>query len=172
MSTEKRVCVYLAGPLFTQAEWQWNERLAEKLREGPLHVILPQDRAEPMLKGTRPFDPQLLFSANIESIESADVIVAILDGADVDSGTSWECGYAFKAQRPVIGVRTDIRAGGDDPKAATNLMLSMCCAAIVSVPLAERCNVAWAASEIICAVHRVLKRTATAIAEDEKSIRH
>lgn len=156
MTTKKRVSVYLAGPLFTQAEWQWNECLAEKLRDGSLDVILPQLRAEPMLKGKQPFDPELLFRVNVESIESADVIVAIFDGADVDSGTSWECGYAFKANRPVIGLRTDIRAGGDDAKSATNLMLSIGCAAFVAVPPGERDDVSVVAAQVISAVHRVL----------------
>jgi len=158
MSKDNGITVYLAGPLFTQAEWQWNERLADKLREGSLQVILPQKSAEPMLQGKTPFDPKLLFRGNIEGIDAADAVVAIFDGADVDSGTSWECGYAFNAGRPVIGVRTDIRAGGDDPAMSTNLMLSMGCAEFVAVPPAERDKVGRAATEILAAVKRVLRK--------------
>lgn len=159
MASNDRTSVYLAGPLFTQAEWQWNERLAQKLREGSINVILPQHRAEPMLKGAQPFDADFLFRANVESIENADIVVAIFDGVDVDSGTAWECGYAFKAHRPVIGVRTDIRAGGDDGKTSTNLMLSMSCSAIVSVPFGIRDDVTWVASEILAAVQRIAGNT-------------
>jgi nucleoside 2-deoxyribosyltransferase len=159
MATKHPISIYLAGPLFTQAEWQWNERLAQHLSERALTVILPQRRAEPMLKGVQPFDPKGLFQANIESIENADVIVAILDGADVDSGTAWECGYAFKTGRPVIGVRSDIRAGGDDPRAATNLMLSMSWSAIVLVPHGTRDDVSWVAAEIVTAVQRALRES-------------
>ena len=157
MATRKPVTVYLAGPLFTQAEWQWNERLAQRLQEQSLEVILPQRRAEPMLKGVQSFDSKALFRVNIESIENADVVVAILDGADADSGTCWECGYAFKAGCPVIGVRTDIRAGGDDPKVAMNLMLSISCAAIICVPYGIRDDIAWVAAEITGAIPRVLQ---------------
>src|SRR5579864_2546635 len=112
MEIAHRIRVYLAGPLFTQAEWQWNERLAQALRDRSLEVTLPQLGAEPMLTGRKPFDAASLFQTNVENIETADALVAVFDGADADSGTAWECGYAFKAGIPVIGVRTDIRAGG------------------------------------------------------------
>jgi nucleoside 2-deoxyribosyltransferase len=157
MRDQNSISIYLAAPLFTQAEWQWNQRLARALAERSLDVILPQSRAEPMLKGAQPFDAEFLFRVNVEGIERSDVVVAIFDGPDVDSGTSWECGYAFKAHRPVIGVRTDIRAGGDDSKAATNLMLSMSCMAIISVPFGERENVDWVASEIAAALRRITR---------------
>src|SRR5229473_658559 len=101
MDTHGSGAVYLAGPLFTQAEWQWNERLAQALQNREFDVILPQRRAAPMLSGIEPFDPRLLFRENLASIERSGVVVAIFDGADADSGTSWECGYAFKLGRPV-----------------------------------------------------------------------
>ncbi len=147
--------IYLAGPLFTQSEWIWNEALAQALRTHLFDVILPQSASEPMLSGARPFDARLLFKLNIESIQSADVIVAILDGSDVDSGTAWECGYAFKAGKPVIGVRTDLRAGGDDPEHSINLMLSISCRSIVAVPLANRTDVLSVAARIAEAVQQV-----------------
>lgn len=49
--------IYFAAPLFTQAEWQWNSRLAEELRRLGMNVILPQADAEPMLKGKRALTP-------------------------------------------------------------------------------------------------------------------
>lgn len=154
MNDRKRIRVYLAGPLFTQAEWQWNERLAERFRERGLDVILPQRGAEPMLSGEVEFNAEALFKMNVEHIESADVVVAIFDGADIDSGTAWECGYAFKLEKPVVGIRTDIRAGGDDPKAGTNLMLSASCSCVVPVPLANRTDLSTVAERVVEAVTR------------------
>jgi nucleoside 2-deoxyribosyltransferase len=155
MERQSSICVYLAGPLFTQAEWQWNQRLAEAMHKCSLQVILPQKGAEPMLAGETDFDARSLFDQNLESIDRADVVVAICDGADVDSGTAWECGYAFKAAKPVVGVRSDIRAGGDDPQAAINLMLSISCRHIVVVPLKNRNDVSALAECIAEAVRRV-----------------
>ncbi len=156
MQRDRPIRVYLAGPLFTQAEWQWNLRLAEALRRSSLEVILPQDGAAPMLAGQQDFDARRLFELNLKSIDSADVVVAIFDGADVDSGTAWECGYAYKAAKPVVGLRSDLRAGGDDPQAATNLMLSISCRQTVVVPLKNRTDVSAIAQCIADAVRFVI----------------
>jgi nucleoside 2-deoxyribosyltransferase len=156
MPTQCPARIYFAGPLFTQAEWRWNERLAEQLESHGLDVILPQRRAEPMLCGDEPFDAKLLFRENVKGIESAAVVVAILDGADPDSGTCWECGYAYKLGRPIVGVRTDIRAGGDDPEIAVNLMLSVCATVVIAAPMGERRDVAWVADRIADAVQSAL----------------
>jgi nucleoside 2-deoxyribosyltransferase len=51
------------------------------------------------------------------------MVVAIMDGTQVDDGTAWECGYAYAKGKPVIGLRTDFRSCGDG-KAPVNLMLS------------------------------------------------
>lgn len=101
--------IYLAGPLFTQAERRWNRELAAvlvKLKPN-LHIILPQDMEIEFL-GNEP-DFTTIFRRNVESIEISEAVVAILDGSDSDSGTAWECGYAYAKGKPVIGVRTDFR---------------------------------------------------------------
>ncbi len=101
--------IYLAGPLFTQAERRWNRELAAvlvKLKPN-LHIILPQDM-EIEFRGNEP-DFTTIFRRNVESIEISEAVVAILDGSDSDSGTAWECGYAYAKGKPVIGVRTDFR---------------------------------------------------------------
>jgi nucleoside 2-deoxyribosyltransferase len=153
--TEK-IRVYFAAPLFTQAEWQWNSRLALELRGLNLDVILPQASAEPMLKGTEEFDAQALFVGNISQIDEADIVLAVLDQADPDSGTCWECGYAYKAGRPIVGLRTDLRRLGDDPAASVNLMLSRSCVALLEVPFKERDNLQWVAHKVAELIHRLM----------------
>ncbi|HQJ88815.1 MAG TPA: nucleoside 2-deoxyribosyltransferase, partial [Methanoregulaceae archaeon] len=54
-------------------------------------------------------------------IESADVLVAVIDGADADSGTAWEMGYAAGRGIPVVALRTDFRRVGAHER--VNLML-------------------------------------------------
>jgi nucleoside 2-deoxyribosyltransferase len=94
-----------------------------------------------MLYGTVPYDPGTLFRANVAAIDASSAVVAILDQADPDSGTCWECGYAFARGKPVIGVRTDIRAGGDDPSLPVNLMLSQSCTHAIVLPFEKRDDV-------------------------------
>ena len=62
-----------------------------------------------------------LFLSNKTALENSDIIVAIIDGADADSGTAWEMGYAFATGKPVIALRTDFRRVGYHEQ--VNLML-------------------------------------------------
>jgi len=149
--------VYFAGPLFTQPEWQWNSRLAGELRRLGLDIVLPQNEAEPMLKGLKSFDPEALFSSNTMEIEMADIVLAILDQADPDSGTCWECGYAFKAGRPIVGLRTDFRPAGDDVTRPVNLMLARSCRDFISVPPNRIDDLAFVAEEVARVIGTVLE---------------
>jgi nucleoside 2-deoxyribosyltransferase len=122
--------IYLAGPLFTAAERRWNEWLALALRGKGFDVVLPQDEAARFISGSA-VDFGGIFMACLEGIRSSDIVVAIFDGADVDSGTAFECGYTYSKGIPIIGVRTDLRSGGEE--GGVNAMLSRCCREIVSV---------------------------------------
>src|SRR5688572_1395474 len=94
--------LYFAGPLFTSAERAWNDALATALRDGGHEVFLPQEQ-EPGK------DAAGIFSTDVGRIDWADALVAIMDGPDPDSGTAWECGYAY-GKKPILLVRTDFRA--------------------------------------------------------------
>jgi nucleoside 2-deoxyribosyltransferase len=124
--------LYLAGPLFTQAERSWNLRLAALLSGAGHSVFLPQAEVQTMAS----LDADAVFRADVDGVRTADAIVAILDGADPDSGTSFECGMAYALGLPIVAVRTDFRAGGDalpGQKLATiNLMLAQAVTAVVA----------------------------------------
>ncbi len=117
--------IYLSAPLFTQVERQWNRMLAAALQdriEGA-EVILPQD-FKFSNSFNRPEDFPKLFRACLDSLESADLVVAVLDGADVDSGTAFEVGYAYARGIPIIGIRTDYRKSQDR---GLNLVIAQSC---------------------------------------------
>ena len=43
----------------------------------------------------------------MEYLESADIVVALLTGRDVDSGTSAEIGYAYALNKQLIGINAN-----------------------------------------------------------------
>ena len=106
--------IYLSAPLFTHVQRQWNRALAEglKARIAGAEVILPQDYKFGQ-SYNNPKDFKRIFRACVEGVRQADVMVAVLDGADADSGTALEMGIAYERGIPIVGVRTDYRESQD-----------------------------------------------------------
>jgi nucleoside 2-deoxyribosyltransferase len=61
--------------------------------------------------------------ANEESIRRCNMLVAVLDGPDVDSGTASEVGFAYGQGIPIYGIRTDLRRAGENSAAIVNLQV-------------------------------------------------
>jgi len=120
--------VYFAAPLFTQAERLWNRAVADQLvQESGCTLILPQRfDLDAGLEGDERLEK--LFQECVDGVDACDVMVAVLDGADGDSGMAFEVGYAYARGKPVIGVRTDFREQHDQ---GANIMLSRSCVGMV-----------------------------------------
>jgi nucleoside 2-deoxyribosyltransferase len=125
---------YMAGPLFTEAERQWNEDLAAHLRANGVHVFLPQEqerRAEgfPSEAALR----QAVFRHDVhDGLERCHGVLANLDGPGTDDGTAWEVGWAYARGYSIVGYRTDFRGSGDG--FGTNIMLSESCDELIVLP--------------------------------------
>lgn len=59
---------------------------------------------------------------NADAIAGCDLLVAVLDGQELDSGTAAEVGYAAGLGLPCLGLRTDLRVSGE-PGAGVNLQV-------------------------------------------------
>ncbi len=111
--------VYLAAPLFREAELDFNRKLRDRIKSGGFNVFLPQEDSNNIEdKKNR---QMIIFDKNRKAIENSDMLVAVLDGTDVDSGTAWEIGYAHARGKPVFGLRTDFRTLGIE--GTVNLMI-------------------------------------------------
>jgi nucleoside 2-deoxyribosyltransferase len=60
---------------------------------------------------------------NRRAIDDCQLMFAVLDGADVDSGTASEIGYAFAKGKPILGYRGDFRLSADNEGAIVNLQV-------------------------------------------------
>jgi nucleoside 2-deoxyribosyltransferase len=111
--------VYLAAPLFSGAELDFNRMLRDEIKKAGFDVFLPQEDSNNIKdKKNR---QKIIFDKNLAAIDKADILVAVVDGADADSGTSWEIGYAYALGKPVLGLRTDFRTLGIE--GTVNLMI-------------------------------------------------
>jgi len=112
--------VYLAAPLFSDAECDFNCKLRDELEGLGMSVFLPQEHSND-INDQRDARQAGIFSKNVTNINETDMVVAVLDGVDVDSGTAWEIGYAYAQGLPVYGLRTDFRTLGIE--GTVNLMI-------------------------------------------------
>ena len=125
--------LYFAGPLFTTPERTWNAEVAAALREAGHEVFLPQEQ-EPGRDGAG------IFASDVGGIDWADGLVAIMDGPDPDSGTSWEVGYAFGQKKWIVLVRTDMR-GLSGSAGDYNAMLTEAATIRIDLPAASTLQV-------------------------------
>lgn len=102
--------VYIAGPLFTPAERSLLEELAGAIEAAGFGTYLPHrdgGLAAADRRNTRAF-----YEADIRALDACSAIVAVLNGADVDSGTAFEIGYGVARGLPVLGLYDDVRVSG------------------------------------------------------------
>ncbi len=115
-----RYRVYLAAPLFSEAEVAYNLALRDLLEAHLFDVYLPQEVGD--TSHTRCREEHLaIFAQHTAVLREIDTVVAVIDGADADSGTSWEMGYAYGLGKKVVALRTDFRIAGHHEQ--VNLML-------------------------------------------------
>jgi nucleoside 2-deoxyribosyltransferase len=141
--------IYLAGPLFTLAEQRFNVELARFLESEGFEVFLPQEH-EPRSKTAKS-----IFEMDVAALDWADMVVACMDGPDPDSGTAWECGYAYAKGKPIVCYRTDFRISGDTKGAPYNLMLTESAAARIELPF--RTNASEFHQRVLAQIRRVFR---------------
>ena len=75
--------------------------------------------------------PKHIMNKDRAAIDACDVVVALLDGTQMDDGTAWEIGYAYAKGKPFVGIRTDFRNAGDTTHGRVNAMIEGSCVGIV-----------------------------------------
>lgn len=118
--------LYFAGPLFSQAEKEFNQQLAERLeKELGVTLFLPQRDGMEFAKLQNMSSEEK--SAAIRKLDDAKVFgskifLYVLDGRVPDEGAAFELGMAYAHKlfteegknRIIVGLLTDVRASFPD----------------------------------------------------------
>ena len=119
--------IYLAGSMFTPYERAFLSDCAERLRAEGFDVFVPHQQGLIGIDVTA----EAVFELDAGGVESADAVLAVLDGPSVDDGTACEIGlfHGLKQRDPerkgVVGLLTDLR-GERRGDFAVNLFVRGC----------------------------------------------
>ena len=104
--------LYVAGPLFSEAERSWLDAFAARLRAEGFDCFVPHEHFPELADVTQ----ELVYAIDADGLRSANALVAWLDGPVVDDGTACEIGMFAQLvasgdpqYRGIVGIATDIR---------------------------------------------------------------
>jgi hypothetical protein len=104
--------VYVAGPLFSEAERSWIDALAARLRAEGVDCFVPHENFPELADVTL----EQVYRIDTEGLRSSNALVAWLDGPMVDDGTACEIGMFAELVRSggdhyrgIVAVATDLR---------------------------------------------------------------
>jgi len=102
--------IYIAGPLFNVHEKKYLEEIAAVLEGAGYDCFLPhrdQTGIDPdelkdnnMSQSTK----DIIFKTDIDALDNADLVIALVSGQDIDSGTASEIGYMYANKKPIIAI--------------------------------------------------------------------
>jgi nucleoside 2-deoxyribosyltransferase len=108
--------LYIAAPLFSLAEKAFNVKV-RRLLEPYFETYLPQEdgillaNIASTAQNVEDINSakESIFQGDLSAINTADLLLAILDGRAIDEGTAFELGFAYAIGKPCFGLQTDPR---------------------------------------------------------------
>ena len=107
--------IFLAAPDRGHGAHALIEALLRELQVATGSALKGSDVFVPHLQVGDPgieVEPTAYFTRSLEALGEARVVVAVLDGAQVDESVAFWMGYACAAEKPVLAYVTDARAKG------------------------------------------------------------
>lgn len=105
--------VYLASPFFNEREIRIYNQVIDNLRSrASIDLFVPREHTIPNAWDLpNEVWAENVFAVDLLALQKADVVVVLNFGMYSDSGTAWECGYAYAAGKTVINVVLDSHTG-------------------------------------------------------------
>lgn len=101
--------VYVAGPLFNSLERGYLEQITAALEQAGYDTFLPHRDAGILGDLSDIRERRRIYHGDLAALEACDLLVALLTGADHDSGTCGELGYMVAKGKPCFGITDDVR---------------------------------------------------------------
>ena len=117
--------IYIAGPFFNDREIKIIEYVEELLTSRDIPFFSPMRHKVEDEEFGSPQWAEKIFEIDRTGLESCDIVLVLYYGYYGDTGTAWECGYAYAKGKPVILVHVD---GAD-----SNLMMHCGCHSNISL---------------------------------------
>ena len=96
--------VYIAGPLFDDHERSYLESISKIFEDRGYKTFLPHRDAGLVKEKYTKESKEKIFTTDIKALDETNIVVALLTGRDVDSGTAAEIGYAYATNKTIIGI--------------------------------------------------------------------
>ena len=97
--------IYLASPFFNKKERSAVTLIADFLRNKGIDVYVPMEHEVPNAWDlSNEVWAKKVFNEDIKAIDECDTVVVLNWGMYSDSGTAWECGYAYAKGKKVINL--------------------------------------------------------------------
>lgn len=97
--------IYIASPFFNEAEADALGKAEEILKTRGFTVFSPREHETRDEEAGTPSWSRETFQIDRKGIDGCDCVVMLYWGNYSDTGTAWECGYAYAMQKPVIVVQ-------------------------------------------------------------------
>lgn len=115
---------YLANGLFSIGDRLVNELLAKEIRKEipEFELYVPQENDA--INDKQSFADSLdIAKADMEKLQESDVLIAVIDGIEIDSGVAAEIGAFSTYNRPIIALYSDVRQLGRDNQLKINALI-------------------------------------------------
>lgn len=109
--------IYVANGLFSIGDRYVNAEIAKALRaaDDTLQLYVPQENDAINDKEAYANSAQIA-QADLAALRDSDLLVAVIDGVEIDSGVAAEIGAFSMLGRPIVALCSDVRQQGTSNK--------------------------------------------------------
>lgn len=116
---------YLANGLFSIGDRYVNAELARLVRLSvpSIELYVPQEN-DAINDKSNYADSLAIAEADLSNLQNSDVLIAVIDGVEIDSGVAAEIGAFSMLKRPIIALFSDVRQLGRDNEKKINALVA------------------------------------------------